>query len=256
MLLAFDVGNSQTKLGLFPLDGDRPVETWRASTVRDRTPDEWHALLASLFAAGGRRLEEVSAVAIASVVPAATPWIAGMCASRLGIEPVVLSSDLDLGIRVGTEAPWETGIDRVVNGVPAFRRYGGPVVVVDCGTATKFDAVAADGTFLGGAIGPGLTLMLEGLAARAARLYAVELVPPARAIGPNSVAAIQSGVVFGYLSFCEGMIRRVAGEIGAEQVIATGGGGALVAEHLPMVAAYEPGLTMEGIVAAYRHLTA
>ena len=256
MLLAIDVGNSNTKLALVGTERWTPVETWRTSTDPQRMPDEWHALLASLVTAAGRRLDAISAVAIASVSPIVTRWLDALCRNRLGIEPVVLKSDQDLGIPIRTEAPWETGIDRVLNGLAAFRRVGGAVVVVDCGTATKFDAVGADGAFLGGAIAPGMGLMLDGLANRAARLFAVELLPPARSLGTNTVASLQSGVVLGYLSLCEGMIRRITSETGADRVIATGGAGAIVAEHLPIVSGYEPLLTTEGIVAAYRRISA
>lgn len=255
MLLAIDVGNTNTKVSLVAPPRSDLIQTWRISTDPQRMPDEWHALLASLFVASGQRLDAVAEVVVASVSPAVTPWLAAMSRDRLRISPLVLTSDLDLGISVRTDAPAETGIDRVLNGLAAYRRFGGPVVVVDCGTATKVDAVAADGAFVGGAIAPGPRLMLDALAGRAARLYQVDLIPPARAIGTHTVASIQSGVVLGYLALCEGLIRRVAGEIGAERVIATGGAGALVAAHLPIVSAYLPTLTTEGIVAAYLRIS-
>jgi type III pantothenate kinase len=252
MLLALDVGNTNTKFAMLGPDEDRPAEPRRVRSARERTPDEWQALMASLLNVDGRRLDELSDVVIASVVPAVTRALIATCRDRLRIEPVVLTSEIDVGLRVATDAPAETGIDRVMNGLAAFHRLGGPVVVVDCGTATKFDAVTADGAFVGGAIGPGLEAMLDALAGRAARLYAVELAPPVRAIGTNTVASIQSGLVLGFLSLCEGMIRRVADEIGAERVIATGGGGEFIAAQLSAVTQHVPGLTLEGIVAAYR----
>ena len=256
MLLAVDVGNTNTKIGLCRTGGGSPAEIWRVSTNRERTSDEWQTLLAALLATASTSLDDVSAVAIASVVPPVTRRLEQVFRDRLGVDSIVLTSDQDLGIRVGTEHPAETGIDRVVNGLAAFRAFGGPVVVVDGGTATKIDAVSADGPFLGGAIGPGLTLTIDALAGRAARLYAVELVAPPRAIGTSTTAAIQSGVVLGYLSMCDGMIRRIRDELGGEpKVVTTGGSGALIAEHLSVVDAHVPMLTMEGILAAYRRLT-
>lgn len=255
MLLAIDVGNTNTKVSLVAPRRSELLQTWRVATDPQRMPDEWHALLASLFVAAGHSLAAVTAVAIASVSPAVTRWLGDMSRDLIGLTPEVLTSDRDLGIPVRTDAPSETGIDRVLNGLAAYRRFGGPVVVVDCGTATKFDAVDAGGAFVGGAIGPGPRLILDGLAVRAARLYQVEIAAPDRAIGTNTVASIQSGVVLGYVALCEGMIRQVASEIGAGRVIVTGGAGSLIAERLPMVSAYLPTLTTEGIVAAYQHIT-
>lgn len=256
MLLVVDVGNTYTKFGLYRNGDGPPSDTWRVSTSRERTPHEWQALLGMLLSEGSLSLNDVSAVAIASVVPSVTRSLERLFRERGKIDPVVLTSDRDLGLRVATEVPAETGIDRVLNGLAAFRAFGGPVVVVDGGTATKFDAVSADGAFVGGAIGPGLTVTLDTLAGRAARLYSVELVAPPRAIGVNTISAIQSGVVLGYLAMCEGMIRRVRDELGGgPRIVTTGGSGALIAEHLPLVDAHVPTLTMEGIVAAFRHLT-
>jgi type III pantothenate kinase len=255
MLLAVDVGNTITKLALCPPSGEAVEHTWRVGTDRARTPDEWHALLASLFAVTGTRLEAVGAVVVASVVPSVTRSVATACRDRLGVEPLLLASTDDLGIEVRTELVAETGIDRVLNALAAERTLGGPAIVVDCGTATKFDAVSTDGAFVGGAIGPGLALTLEALAGRAARLYAVELVAPPTSIGRNTIQSIQSGVVLGYLAMCEGMIRKISAELGGARVVATGGAGAILAEHSTLVERYDAMLTMSGILAAYRRLT-
>jgi type III pantothenate kinase len=255
MLLAVDVGNSQVKLGLTWADGSDFARVWRVATVRDRTPDEWYGLLITLFASDDVDLAALSGVAIASVVPGVTRWLAGASRERLGVEPVVLVSDLFSGLRVATDQPAETGIDRVVDALAAYTTHGGPVIVVDAGTATKIDAVSEDGRFLGGAIAPGIGLTLDALAGRAARLYAVDLVPPPAAIGPNTVAALQSGIVLGYLELCAGMVRRVKRELGGRaKVVVTGGGGRLIADHLSEIDAYNPRLTLEGIVLAYRRL--
>jgi type III pantothenate kinase len=253
MLLTIDVGNTSTKLGLTSNAGGGFDQVWSISTNRDRTSDEWHALLGSLVAAGGTDLAGISGVGLASVVPAVTRWLTLMSRDRLGIEPVVLVSHPFPWFRVETDQPQETGVDRVVSAFAAYAAYGGPTVVVDAGTATKVDAVSADGAFLGGVIAPGIGTMLEALAGRAARLYAVEPVPPPAAIGRNTVAALQSGVVLGYLELCAGMIRRVQAELGGTpRVIVTGGGGALIAQHLPNVEVYDPLLTLQGVALAYR----
>jgi type III pantothenate kinase len=253
MLLVVDVGNSRVKLGLATEDESDFVRVWRVATARDRTPDEWLGLLNTLFSSSSVELAAVSGVAIASVVPAVTRWLATACRERLGIEPLVLVSDPFVGLSVATDQPAETGIDRVVNAFAAYTRRGGPTVVVDAGTATKIDAVTADGRFLGGAIAPGIGLTLDALAGRAVRLYAVELLPPATAIGRNTVAALQSGVVLGYLELCAGMIRRVKAELGGEpHVFVTGGDGHIIAENLPEIDEYDPRLTLEGIALAYR----
>lgn len=253
MMLAIDVGNTNTKIALCDAAGLDVVATWRISSLRDRMPDEWYAILTSLLRTVDHRGELVTAVAISSVVPSITTWLAEMCRRRLDVDPLLISTDQDLGIEIVTDHPSETGIDRVVNGVAAFTRFGGPVIVVDCGTATKFDVVSEEGQFLGGAIAPGLALSLDALTGRAARLYAVSLTPPDRAVGTNTVTSIQSGVVLGYLALCDGMITRIRAEVGADTtVVATGGAARMVSEALPAISEYVPSLTLDGIRAIYR----
>lgn len=255
MLLAVDVGNTNTKIALCDQRGDQIFATWRISSLRDRMPDEWFAILVSLLRTEGKRAEDVTGVAISSVVPGITTWLTEMCRRRMNVEPLVLTSTHDLGLRILTENPGETGVDRVINGVAAFARVGGPVVVVDCGTATKFDVVNAAGEFVGGAIAPGLEISLNALTGRAARLYSVSLVVPERAIGASTVSSIQSGVVLGYVALCEGMIRRILGEIGGDAtVVATGGAADLVRRSIPEITEYVPSLTLDGIRAAYQRL--
>src|SRR5579884_1144982 len=213
MLLAMDVGNTNTVFGLYEVESGRLVASWRAATRRDRMPDEWYALLAPLFAAAGHNPAEVTAVIISSVVPALTTWLTRMSRDRLGVEPVIVGVDLDLGVRVRTDNPREVGADRLVNAVAAFDRYGGPAIVVDFGTATTFDVISREGDYLGGAIAPGLVISMEALAGRTAKLPAVELRLPEKAIGTNTVTSLQSGLVLGYLAMLEGMILRIRGEL-------------------------------------------
>jgi len=253
MLLAIDVGNTNTKIALCDPAGLEVTATWRISSLRDRMPDEWYAILTSLLRTVAHRVDQITAVAIASVVPTITTWLTEMCRRRLAVDPLLITTASDLGMEIQTDIPGETGIDRIVNGVAAFARLGGPVIVVDCGTATKFDVVSRDGAFLGGAIAPGLALSLDALTGRAARLYAVSLEPPHRALGTNTVASIQSGVVLGYLALCDGMIARIRDEIGPEsKVVATGGAAAMVSDALPAISEYIPTLTLDGIRAIYR----
>jgi type III pantothenate kinase len=256
MLLAVDVGNTNTKIALCDERGGAIFATWRISSLRDRMPDEWFAILVSLLRTEDKRPEDVTGVAISSVVPGITTWLTEMCRRRIKVEPVVLASTQELGLTILTENPGETGIDRVINGVAAFARFGGPVVIVDCGTATKFDVVSAAGEFVGGAIAPGLEISLNALAGRAARLYAVSLDVPERAVGTSTVTSIQSGVVLGYIALCEGMIQRILAEIGeGATVVATGGAADLVRRSIPAITEHVPSLTLDGIRAAYQRLT-
>ena len=256
MLLAIDVGNTNTKIALCDQPGDQIVASWRISSLRDRMPDEWFAILSSLLRTEGKRADDVTGVAISSVVPGITTWLTEMCRRRINVEPVILSSTQDLGLTILTENPSETGIDRVINGVAAYARFGGPVLIVDCGTATKFDVVNETGEFIGGAIAPGLEISLNALTGRAARLYAVSMEVPERAIGNSTISSIQSGVVLGYLALCEGMINRILGEVGGSAtVVATGGAADLVRRSIPTITEHVPSLTLDGIRAAYRRLT-
>lgn len=252
MLLAFDIGNTNVVVGLWP-GGDDPSHeeicaTWRFASVRERTPDEWHVVLQPLVLGALGPAGRVTGVIISSVVPAITRAIHRWTLDRLGIEPLMVSSDLSLGIQVRTDAPHETGTDRIANCAAAYARFGGPVIVVDVGTATKIEAVTAGGEFLGGVIAPGPAVTLEALASRAARLYAVELRLPETAIGRNTVAAVQSGVVAGHLALIEGMVSRVRDELGgAQHVVLTGGFAEIFAPAKSCITDYVPDLTLRGL---------
>jgi type III pantothenate kinase len=190
---------------------------------------------------------------ISSVVPAIGSAVKDFGRRCFGIDPIFVGAHLDLGIRVDVDSPAEVGSDRLVNCAYAFDRFGGPLIVVDLGTATKIEAVTADGVFLGGVIAPGLGLSLDALATRAARLYAVELRLPERAIGRNTVAAVQSGVVAGHLSMIEGMVARVAKELGApKHVVLTGGFSDALATTSETFTNYVPDLTLRGLQFLYR----
>jgi len=256
MLLAIDVGNTNTVIGLYDLAGDRRVASWRVATRADRMPDEWFALLAPLFAVEGRDPKAVRAVIVSSGVPSVTLWLGQMVRQRLGLEPMVVAIDLDLGFRVRTDNPREVGADRLANTAAAFARYGGPAVVVDFGTATNFDVISAEGDFIGGAIAPGLAISAEALAGRAAQLFTVALAMPTKAIGTNTVTNMQAGLALGYLGLLEGMITRIRRELGVEApVIVTGGQGELFAHASPLITHYDPDLTLDGLHLIYRRVT-
>jgi type III pantothenate kinase len=252
MLLAIDVGNTNAVFGLFGPDAGEAVAVWRLTSRRDRTDDEWFALLRPLIATSDTGAESVDAVVLSSVVPAIGEMVVRMVRKRFGIEPLVVGSDLDLGIVVRTDAPHETGTDRIANCAAAFARFGGPTIVVDLGTATKIEAMTAAGEYLGGVIAPGIGLTLETLAARAARLYAVELQRPAAAIGRNTVAAVQAGVVEGHLAMIEGMVARVRMELGdVRHVVLTGGFAHVFAESGSVFTDFAPTLTLDGLRLIY-----
>jgi type III pantothenate kinase len=252
MLLAVDVGNTNLTLGL--VEGGALASTRRAGTPRRVTPDELEVLLAGLLSLDGRTLDEATAFAVASVVPAATTALHAI-GGRRGIAVLVASSGtVPLAIRV--DRPDEVGADRIVNALAVTRLYGAPAVVVDFGTATTFDCVDPDGAYLGGAIAPGLELGLEALAARTAKLPRIELRAPDRAIGRDTVAAMQSGTVFGYQALASGLLVRLRAELAeaagcrADEVrgVLTGGLSAAPWVHgIAGVDIIDPDLTLKGL---------
>jgi type III pantothenate kinase len=252
MLLAIDVGNTHAVFGLFGPDAAEAAAVWRLTSRRDRTDDEWFALLGLLMSASGVGAGSVDAVVLSSVVPPIGEMLVRMAQRRFGVRALVVGPELDLGIAVRTEVPRETGTDRIANCAAAFARFGGPTVIVDLGTATKIEAITGTGEYLGGVIAPGLGLALETLAARAARLYAVELKRPPAAIGRNTVAAVQAGVVEGHLAMIEGMVERVRVELGeVRYVVLTGGYSHVFAEERSVFTEVVPTLTLDGLRLIY-----
>lgn len=250
MLLSVDVGNTSTVFGASQINTDLSSisHQWRLSSSRDRMSDEWFSLVSPLFTASGLEHGAFSGMIISSVVPAVTRSLVEFGRNYLQLEPMVVSHSLDLGISILADVPSEVGTDRLVNAAFAYHRYGGPAIIVDLGTATKLEAVTDDGKYLGGVIAPGIGLTLDALASRAARLYSVELKMPASAIGSNTVAAVQSGVVSGHVAMIEGMVARIRGELGsADHVVLTGGYSSSVADALTCVTAYDPDLTLSGL---------
>jgi type III pantothenate kinase len=248
MLLVADVGNTNSTFGVYDPASPDLIASVRTATQHDRMPDEWYAILAAPLAAQGVNIADISAFVISSVVPSVTRWLSFLSTSRFGVEPIIVSAELDMGLPIDADNPAEVGADRIVNSIAALHRYGAPVIAVDFGTALNFDVVDHRGHYLGGALAPGLVIALEAMTSRAARLFAVDLVPPPHAIGRNTIHAIQSGLVLGYISLVEGMITRLAAELeGDPAVVVTGGYAELFAGHSSLIDHYDPDLTIDGL---------
>jgi type III pantothenate kinase len=262
-LLAADIGNTNTTLGLFN-DGVL-LASWRATTRSGATPDEMAALCAQLLALEGEELDRLGASAIASVVPPLTESLALALAQRAGVDSLVVDADTLAGVlAIEIDRPSEAGADRLCNALAARQEFGGPAIVVDLGTSTNFDLVSADGAYIGGAIAPGLGLSLEALVGRASKLPKIELRRPPHAIGSNTVAAMQSGTVLGYIGLVSGLLTALRGELierspdgSRVTVIATGGyTGEAWLRDVPGIDAVEPDLTLRGVHYAWSAIRA
>jgi type III pantothenate kinase len=245
VLLALDVGNTQTVVGLY--DGGTLAEHWRTTSVRTHTADELAVELAGLLAIRGRSFADVSATVASSGVPRLADSLSAVARSHFGHEALVVGPGVRTGLPLLVDNPHEVGADRVANCVAALERHPGPLVVVDFGTAINFDAVSAAGEFVGGAIAPGLEVSVNALGERAARLFGIELATPPAAIGKNTAENMQSGAIFGFAGLVDGMVRRFAGELGSLSVIATGGLAGLVTPHCETVDEVAPWLTLDGL---------
>jgi type III pantothenate kinase len=246
MLLAFDVGNTTIAIGLFR--GRKLVKSWKIRTDRDKTSDEYGALLLNLMQFAGLAAGKVTGAIVSSVVPPLTPVIEEMCRAYFAKTASVVGPGLKTGMPILYENPLEVGADRITAAVAAFEKYGGPVIVLDFGTATTFDAVSAKGEYLGGAIAPGIQISAEALYLKTAKLPRIEIRKPKRAIGRTTVSSMQSGLYFGYIGLVTRTIEEIRKELGPNaRVVATGGFGSQVAEELAEIEAYEPDLVLEGL---------
>jgi type III pantothenate kinase len=255
MLLAADVGNTEITLGLFA--GERLLAHWRLTTVTERTPDEWAAMLMSFLTHAGHSTHEVRAAVEASVAPAVTETLAEGIERALGFTPVQVGPQSPLDITLDVEEPHSVGADRVVNTLAAAALYERDTIVVDFGTATTYDCITREGTFLGGVIAPGVRTAAEDLALRAAKLPATELVPPERVIGRRTEECIRSGVLLGTADAVDGMVRRIKAEWprpDTPYVVATGGLADMVAPLCREIDAVEPHLTLMGLKEAATQL--
>src|ERR671924_488877 len=244
MLLAVDVGNTQTVLGLF--EGESLVESWRVATEAERTGDELAALLADLLELRGRSFDDISGVCLSSTVPLLVRSYEELAERYVAAPLLVLGPGVRTGIPVHYDDPREVGPDRIANAVAARERYGAPCIVVDFGTSTNFDAVSAEGAYVGGVLAPGIEISMEALFARAARLVKVDFVEPPSVIGKTTVAGLQAGLVYGFAGQVDGIVRRVRREIGdTAPVVATGGLAELIAPHAETIDHVDPLLTLE-----------
>lgn len=255
-LLAIDIGNTNIHLGL--CQNGKWIISWRARTVVDKMPDEYAVLLRNFLGSADLTYNAVNGVIISSVVPPLTLAFADLSQRYLDIDPLVVTHRTNTGIRVDIDQPAQAGADRIVNSAAVVALYGAPAIVIDFGTATTFDIVSADGAYRGGAIAPGISVALDALVSRTARLHQVDIVPPPSAIGGNTIHAMQSGIFWGYVSLVEGMIVRLKAAMQAQgfggdtiKVIATGGLASLVRQHTGVIDLIAPELTLEGLKVIY-----
>lgn len=245
MLLVVDVGNTQTHFGTF--DGEVLVEHWRFATVRESTSDELGAALRNLLALRGFGFEDLEASIVSSTVPQLRPQWTAMAAQYLGHDMPVVGPDLRTGMPIRIDNPRELGADRLVNAVAAHARLGGPVAVVDFGTAITFDLASADGEYMGGIIAPGVEISMEALTARAAALPRIDLTPPRSVLGKGTVEAIRSGVLYGFAAMVDGILARLRAEHPGLRAVATGGLAGVVVPHCSLIDEVDDLLTLQGL---------
>jgi type III pantothenate kinase len=246
MVFVLDVGNTQTTVALF--EGKKLRHSWRLSTARHRTSDEWAGLLQSLFHLHSISLSDMEGIVISSVVPPADWPLRQMSQRHFGLEPIFVAPGIKTGIHILYDNPAEVGADRIVNAVATYARYEAPAIVVDFGTATTFDMLGEDGNYLGGVIAPGLGISAEALFEKAARLPKVEIARPRKVIGKSTVTSMQSGLYWGYVALVEGTLKRMKKEFGpVRSVIATGGLAPVLARDCPSIETVDENLTLEGL---------
>ncbi|MEX1137876.1 MAG: type III pantothenate kinase [Bacteroidota bacterium] len=250
MLLAIDIGNTHTVFGIF--QGKDLKADWRVSSSTQRTEDEVGTQLLQFLQGAGIETSSIQSIGISSVVPNLTDIFSHMAEKYFRKAPVIIGSHLDLGIAIRYKDPSAVGADRLCNAVAAFAKHGGPLIIVDFGTATTYDVIAANGDYLGGVIAPGIETSAADLHRRAAKLPKIELHIPKQLIGKDTVASMQAGILFGAIDSLEGMIRRLQQEIQSKgkkeaKVIATGGFSAFISRHTNVVSATEPTLVLDGV---------
>lgn len=246
MLLAIDIGNTNIAFGVF--DGETLRATWSVATDINKTADEYAVLLLNLLPREGLALSDIDHVGIACVVPPLLTIFDELSQRYFKIPPLIVGPGVKTGVSICTDNPREVGADRVVNTAAAHHLYGGPLIVIDFGTATTLDAVSKEGDYLGGAIAPGIGIAAEALFERASKLPRVELIPPQHAIGKNTVTTMQSGIIFGYVGLIEGLVTRIKQELGGEAyVVATGGLAEVIATETKVIDTVDMHLTLLGL---------
>ncbi|HEU4760416.1 MAG TPA: type III pantothenate kinase [Dehalococcoidia bacterium] len=251
MLLAMNVNNTNVTVGAF--EGEALRASWRFATDVRKQADEYGVLMANLLERGGLSAKDIGEAVISSVVPDLEPVFESVCERYFGVRPLAVGTGIRTGLRILYDSPRDVGADRVADAVAAIRIHGPPpLIVVDLGTAAVFDAISKDGDYLGGAIAPGIGIAAEALFQRAAKLYRVELGRPRAAIGRNTVAAMQSGLLFGYVGLVEGLVARFKEELGDHaRVVGTGGYAELIAGETDVIDVVDPNLALEGLRIIY-----
>ena len=250
MLLAIDVGNTQTVIGVY--DGSRRLRHWRVLTEPERTADEYGVLFWNLYRSADLSTKDVGGIIVSCVVPPMVGVVESVCNDFFGCRPLIVGPGVRTGMPILYDNPKEVGADRIVNAVAAYELYRTSVIVVDFGTATTFDCVSRKGEYIGGVITPGIGISLDALFRKTAKLSRVELVKPERIVGKNTVNAIQAGVIYGYVGLVDGLVERITAEMGgAARVIATGGFASLVGPESRSIGAVDEFLTLEGLRLVY-----
>ncbi|MEE9390615.1 MAG: type III pantothenate kinase [Candidatus Aminicenantaceae bacterium] len=246
MLLAIDIGNTNVAVGIF--QGEKLIKHWKIRTDREKTCDEYGMSLLNLFAFSDLKVDDIESVIFSSVVPPLTPVFQELSQNLFQIKALVVGPGLKTGMSILYENPLEVGADRVVAAVAAFEKHGGPSIVVDFGTATTFDAVSANGEYLGGAIAPGIQISADALFLKTAKLPRIEIRKPKKAIGRTTVSSMQSGLYFGYIGLVSNIIEEIKRELGEEtSVISTGGFAAQICQEIKAIDFHEPYLVLEGL---------
>ncbi len=250
LLLAIDIGNTSVAIGVY--EGENLYATLRVATDQENLPDEYGVLLVNLLNSRGVAVDDISAAALSSTVPPLITTFVEVCREYFKVEPLVVGTGVKTGVRVRYDNPREVGADRILHAVAALAKYTPPLIIVDLGTAMVFDAVSREGDYIGGAIAPGIGIASQALFQRAAMLRRVSIERPEALIGKNTVAAVQSGLFYGYSEMVTGMIRRFKAEVGDDAtVIATGGYAALLLPELSIIDAVEPNLNLDGLRMVY-----
>ncbi|KGP75564.1 transcriptional regulator [Desulfosporosinus sp. Tol-M] len=250
MILVFDVGNTNIVLGVY--DNRVLIHHWRVSTDKSRTMDEYAVVVKNLFDLNRLTFQEIGAIVISSVVPPVNPTLEALARKYFCLEPLVVGPGVKMGMPIIMDNPREVGADRIVNAVAAYHKYGGPLIIVDSGTATTFCVVSKRGEYLGGAITPGIGISTDALFQRASKLPRVEIVKPISVIARNTIAAIQSGIYFGFIGQVDGIVKRMKAELGPEtKVVATGGLAEMISQDSDTIETVDSFLTLEGLLLIY-----
>ena len=251
MLLAIDLGNTNIKYGVF--DGDKLVASFRVSSRISRTADEYGSVLVGLLSDSGIKKSDIDGIIFSSVIPALNYTICHMCEYFLGISPLIVGPGIKTGLNIKADNPREVGADIIVNSVSAYNKYGGPIVVIDFGTATTFDVINANGELIGVVIAPGIKTSLEGLATKTAQLPMVELDAPKTVIGKNTKHCMQAGMFFGFAGLVENIVKKIKKEMGLDKikVVATGGLGEIIAKEVKAISTVDRTLTLDGLKYIY-----